>query len=96
MRLYALLDRKAGSYSSFHVERSDAQASRGFADAVNQPNSVLGKYPDDFALVALAEVNEDVEVRAVLPIDVVEILTAAQVVSLRPQAQGELALVKEA
>lgn len=85
MRLYALLDRKAAAYSSFHCDRSDAVACRAFADAVNAPDSTLGKYPQDFALVVLAEVRETVGDDE-LPVDgyvPYEILTAEQVVSLR-------------
>lgn len=59
MKLYALHDKKAKSLSNFVVERSDAVATRFFAEAVLQPNSVIGKYPDDFELVALCDVSQD-------------------------------------
>lgn len=103
MKLYALHDTKAKALSSFHVAKSDAQASRDFAQAVLDPKGVLGKYPDDFELVSLADVFEDVledtlQVTA-LPMEVV--VTAKQVVDLQPKAgaQGDpaqLALLKEA
>lgn len=91
MKLYALHDKKAQMLSSFHVERSDAQASRGFADAVNAKDSVFAKYPEDFELVAVAEIEESTAVQSdpvwpVSPMDgsrYVVVLTASQVVALR-------------
>lgn len=104
MKLYALHDKKAGALSSFHVERSDAQASRGFADAVNQPNSVFSKYPDDFELVAVADVFDQVSGDQTLdgyaqPYgQLVVILTASQVVALqeRVSQNGQLSLMEGA
>lgn len=95
MKLYALWDKKAAALSSFHVEKSDAVASRGFAEAVNQPNSVFGKYPQDFSLVAVAFVNEEAVGVPVEGIAMEEILSAAQVVALRPSGDGQLSLLKE-
>lgn len=99
MKLYALHDKKAKAFSSFHVERSDTVASRGFVDAVLQANSVFGKYPDDFELVSLCDVSQDYEdigdvvVRA---FPVTSVITARQVVDAQPKADGQLSLLKEA
>ncbi|AXH75765.1 MAG: nonstructural protein [Microviridae sp.] len=90
MKLYALHDRKAKAFSSFHVERSDAVASRGFVDAVLQPNSVFGKYPEDFELVSLCDVSQDyADIPEAEPI-VGEfafqvVLTAVQVIASQPR-----------
>lgn len=104
MKLYALHDKKANALSSFHVEKSDAVASRGFAEAVSQSNSVFGKYPDDFELVAIAEVNDSTVERwdNVVPVLAVDgkryevILTARQIVDLRGGGDTQLSLIKEA
>lgn len=100
MKLYALHDKKAKSLSSFHVEKSDAQASRSFADAVMQPNSPLGKFHEDFELVAVAVVDENQIDAAVDLLDEGHqvIITATQVVALQAKAapDGQLSLLKEA
>lgn len=92
MKLYALHDKKSGHLSAFHVEKSDAVASRNFAEAVKQKDSVFSKYPDDFELVALAEVREVYEV----PLDELvqpfvaphRVITAEQVVATIPVQEG--------
>jgi len=96
MKLYALYDVKADAYTNFVAEKSDAVASRQFAEAVTQPNSVLGKYADDFVLVCLGAVPESVDGEDESTIgrfnhDIV--LSARQVMDL--QASGP-SLVKEA
>lgn len=103
MRLYALHDKKAASLSSFVVERSDAQASRHFAQAVLEPKSLLGKYADDFELVVLAEIHEDVVSTGEQVGGVVmsTVLSARQVLDLQPQPgssvdPAQLQLMKEA
>lgn len=102
MKLYALHDRKAKSFSSFHVERSDAAASRSFADAVMRPDSPLGKYAEDFELVSLCDVHDAygdsfVGFEAVGNLHCVVVVTASQVVSLQSRAgDGQLSLLKEA
>ncbi|AXH77353.1 MAG: hypothetical protein [Microviridae sp.] len=100
MKLYALHDKKAKALSNFNVERSDAVASRLFAEAVNQQNSILSKYPEDFELVSLCDVSQEYEdlsdLQLVSSVQFSVVLTAAQVVSLRPQQDGQLSLLKEA
>lgn len=61
MKLYALHDKKAKALSSFHVERSDVVASRGFVDAVMAKDSLFAKYPQDFELVSLCDVSQEYE-----------------------------------
>lgn len=105
MKLYALHDKKAKSLSSFHVERSDAQAARSFAEAVTADKSVFGKYPDDFELVALCDVSQEYEDLADVTLNVCEggflsdfrfevVVTAKDVLLL--QGDRQLSLLKEA
>lgn len=100
MKLYALHDKKARSFSSFHVERSDAVASRAFVDAVMQKDSVFGKYPEDFELVSLCDVHDCYDTfpdfQAVGQMQFVVVITAAQVVVSQARADGQLSLLKEA
>lgn len=99
MKLYALNDKKASALSSFHVERSDAVASRGFVDAVVSPNSTFAKYPEDFELVCLCDVSQDYE--GLSPIEILNniqfrvVITAEQVLAAQPKS-GQLELIKEA
>lgn len=98
MKLYALHDKKAKAFSSFHVEKGDAVASRGFAEAVNSANSVLGKYPDDFELVSLCDVHDAYQgwpERILGDFEFRVVLTAAAVVAMSVQ-DGQLSLLKEA
>lgn len=98
MKLYALHDKKAKSFSSFHVERSDAVASRSFAEAVSAADSLFAKYPEDFELVALCDVHDSYEVFPdaipVSEIACVVVITAQQVLAARGGQQ--LSLLKEA
>lgn len=100
MKLYALNDKKAQALSSFHVERSDAVATRGFADAVLQPNAVLGKYPEDFELVSLCDVSQDYE--GLSPLEILNnvefrvVVTARQVVDMQPKADAQIPMRLEA
>lgn len=92
MKLYALHDKKAKSLSSFHVEKSDAVASRNFAEAVRQKDSVFQKYAEDFELVALAEVRDEV----LDPLDELVqpfvaphvVITAEQIVATLPRQEA--------
>lgn len=101
MKLYALHDKKARSFTSFHVERSDAVASRAFAEAVNAQGSVFGKYPEDFELVSVCDVHDAYEDGAFAShecadnVQCVVVLTASAVVAMRAP-DPQLQLLKEA
>lgn len=103
MKLYALHDKKAKSLSSFHVEKSDVVASRGFAEAVMQPNSLFSKYPEDFELVSLCHVSQeyegqfdDVEFVNSLKVDLGVVITAEQVLAAQPKADAQIPMRLEA
>lgn len=105
MRLYALHDKKACSFSAFHVERSDAVASRQFAEAVLAKDSPFAKYPEDFELVSVCDVHDcyrEGELAShvsVGPVDHVLVITAEQVLNshlARQKMDPQLSLMKEA
>lgn len=92
MKLYALHDKKAKSLSSFHVERSDVVASRGFVDAVMQSGSMFAKYPEDFELVSLCDVSQEyqgafegLQLAANEQFQAAVVITARQVLDSQPQ-----------
>lgn len=101
MKLYALHDKKAETFSSFHVERSDAVASRNFAAAVLQKESHLSQYPEDFELVSVCDVHDCYAGGAfethvtVGMVDHKVIVTAQQVLAVQ-QRDPQLSLMKEA
>lgn len=107
MKLYALHDKKAKSFSSFHVERSDAVASRNFADAVVAKSngvepSVLAKYAEDFELVSLCSVSQDYEGEFSQGMEIVGslwcavVITAEQVLAAQPKADAQIPMRLEA
>lgn len=100
MRLFALHDKKAASLQSFHVLPSEVVASRQFAEAVMQKDSMLGKYPDDFELVSLCDVSQEYEgqfegVELVSSVASRVVITARQVLNAQPP-QDQLPLKLEA
>jgi len=99
VKLYALHDKKAGSLTAFQVVKTDAAVTRDFQQAVLEPKSLIGKYPDDFELVAIAEVYDDTrsaDTHQVEPIPRTVIITARQVLDLQPKGEAGVQLVKEA
>lgn len=98
MKLYALHDKKARALQSFHVERSDPVASRGFVEAVMQKDSLFAKYPADFELVSLCDVSQEYDGADFdSMIDNVEfrvVITAEQVLAAQPKPR-QLELLKE-
>lgn len=55
MKLFAVLDIKSGFFLKPFAESSTVQALRGFDIAVNESDSTFRRFPDDFALMELAE-----------------------------------------
>lgn len=86
MKLYALHDKVAKALSAFQVAKGDASVTRDFAQAVLEPKSLLGKYPDDFELVVFATLSEDMIEGGVVctPFPYLVVVTARQVLDLQP------------
>ena len=99
MKLYALHDKKAKSFTHFTVQKNDTVAARGFAEAVLEANSPLAWYPEDFELASLCDVSQDYEFSPEDEIVVAlqefrVVITAEQVIAAQPKAQQqELSLV---
>lgn len=54
MKLFCILDVKANTFLNIRPEPNTATAIRGFALEAENPQSMISKYPDDFALCELA------------------------------------------
>lgn len=64
MRIYAIYDNKAKDFTGMQMYilmcfRTDQQAARYFADAVNDKSSILNKHPEDYDLVCLGHIEQD-------------------------------------
>lgn len=62
--IYAIRDRIANDLVGMHMYtlmlfRTDQQAARYFADAVNDQTSILNKHPGDYDLIKLGYLTED-------------------------------------
>lgn len=62
--IYAIRDRIACDLLAMHmyvlmVFRTDQQAARYFADAINDTTSILNKHPADYELIKLGDLTND-------------------------------------
>lgn len=55
--LFAIYDSKSEAFDNPFTMRTFGEAERGFRDAVNGDKSLLAKYPEDYTLFALGEVD---------------------------------------
>ena len=53
LMVFSVFDTKAGAYASPFFMSNQAQASRDFGDAVQNPKLHLNKHPEDFSLYCL-------------------------------------------
>jgi len=64
--LYSIYDRKAAYYLPLFTVRSDADAIRQFTDIITQSDTNVSKYPADYDLVSLGEI--DLEIGRIEPV----------------------------
>ena len=57
MNLYSIFDTKSGVFDRPFCAVSDGAATRAFGDMCKEPESVIGKHPDDFALYRVGSWN---------------------------------------
>jgi hypothetical protein len=62
--VFAVFDKQAKLYQNFFFAKSIAEAIRSFTTAVNDPNTQLNQFPDDFELFKVCEINEDTAIVA--------------------------------
>lgn len=58
LKLFAVLDRKAGYFKSPFFMLSIGEATRAMMNAMADPNTDLAKYPEDFALYEVGTWND--------------------------------------
>lgn len=58
-RLYSVYDVKAEAYGPLMAVKADAVAVREFGNLVLDPQSMVGKYPDDYELHELGGFHDD-------------------------------------
>lgn len=58
MRVYSIFDSKAAVYSRPFFEHTDSTAERMFADAVGDPETPIGRHPEDYTLHYVGEWDE--------------------------------------
>lgn len=56
--VYTIYDTAAATYLRFWPSPTDAQAMREFTDAVNEPETAIGKHPEDYYLVRIGSYND--------------------------------------
>lgn len=62
MKVFSVLDAKAGFYGQPYFEQQEASAIRAFGDAVNDssnPNNQWNKHPEDFSLYLIGEYDNE-------------------------------------
>lgn len=55
--VFSVYDKKACEYGQLYLARKEQVAARMFADAITAENT-LGKYPEDFCLMAVGQFDE--------------------------------------
>lgn len=59
LKVYAVWDSKVELYAQPFCLKSEGQALRSWIDAVNDPNTMMNRHPQDYCLFQIAEYNED-------------------------------------
>lgn len=57
---FAIYDKKSVSFGQVFPSNTPGSAERSFLDSIKNPDSVHGKYPDDFALYHIFDFDDDV------------------------------------
>lgn len=58
MNIYSVFDKKAGVYNVPFFLQNNALAVRAFADLVNHDDSMISRFPEDFALYNIGSYDD--------------------------------------
>lgn len=58
LKLYSVLDRKAGFFKTPYAARSDGEMTRNLADAMRDPATTIAQYPEDFSLYEIGSFDD--------------------------------------
>lgn len=61
-KIYSILDTKAGAFAPPFFVANDQVAIRSVLAARNDPNGLMGRFPDDFKLFCLGDFDDEVGV----------------------------------
>lgn len=79
-RMYSVLDKKSGSWESPFCARTHGEAERIISGVVNDPQTIIGQYPEDFSLWHIASFNP----------------VSGEVIPNKPYSLGEVVAFKQA
>lgn len=86
MKIFSVMDTKAGTFLRPMSESNLVHAIRAFEVACNEPSSTFNRYPDDFSLFELAEF--DVQTGTITPLVAPQnICTARSLIKQAPVQQ---------
>lgn len=60
MKLFSILDKKAGSYSAPHTYHNKGLALRAFEELANDEKTTVNRYPADFSIWQIGEFDEQI------------------------------------
>lgn len=58
LKMYSIRDQKAGVYNTPFFQRTHGEAERTFRDLINDPKSMVYKYPEDYDLYYHGEYDD--------------------------------------
>lgn len=88
MKIFCMLDTKAGVFIQPFAETSTVAALRGFEVAVNEGKSTFARFPDDFCLMELATFDQ--QTGELVPHVSPQNLGSARTVLKQPSVQNTL------
>lgn len=59
-KIYSILDSKAGAFAPPFFLANDQVAIRSVAAARNDPNGLMGRFPDDFKLFCIGDFDDEI------------------------------------
>lgn len=74
-KLFAVRDVKVSSFEALNIQQNEIQAMRAFSVAASDENTKIGRFPEDFQLYLLAEV--DTVTGVVVPVEPPKFLISA-------------------
>lgn len=57
---FAIYDKKANTFGQLFPSHTHGTAERSFKESINNPDSPHGRYPDDFALYHILDLDDDI------------------------------------
>lgn len=80
LNIYTIFDLKAKAYNAPFFMANDDVATRAFADAVQDPNSMFSKHPEDYTLHCLGYFNDNTgQIDTTIPVLVASASSVAEV-----------------